>query len=207
MKKSIFAVLLFMNLQLFAQQSGSTGQAPVDHLKNSVYGALSTQYSRFNNQSALFAGAYGGWMMNHKLMIGLGGYGLVTRHNGVGKNVETNGQNTWKMGYGGLMLEYSFFQTRRIYFTASTLIGGGIIKNGNGRGTVSQNGSDELKDIDASGFYVVQPSVNLEMAVNKWFHIGAGAGYRYIAGADQPGISNSRMSGRTASLTFKFGSF
>ncbi len=207
MKNLVFAVLLLMNLQLFAQQPESIGSTPGNRLKSTGYGALSTQYSRFNNQSALFAGAYGGWMINHKLMIGLGGYGLVTHHNGVGKNVETNGQNAWKMGYGGLMLEYSFLQTRRIYFTVNTLIGGGIIKNGNGRGTVSQNGSDELSDIDASGFYVVQPSVNLEMAVNKWFHIGAGVGYRYITGADQPGISNSKMSARTASLSFKFGAF
>ncbi len=207
MKNLIFAALLLMNAQLFAQQNESTNAVPGSRLKSTGYGVLTTQYSRFNDQSAMFAGAYGGWMINHKLMIGLGGYGLVTHHNGIGKNVETNGQNAWKMGYGGLVLEYSFFETRKIFFTINTLVGGGIIKNGNGRGTVTQNGSDELKDIDASGFYVIQPSVNLEMAVTNWFHIGAGVGYRYIAGADQTGITNSKMSARTANLSFKFGAF
>ena len=43
-----------------------------------------------------------------------------------------------------------------IHFTASTLFGRGIIKNGKGPDTIPENGSNELKDIDASGFYVVQ---------------------------------------------------
>ena len=85
--------------------------------------------------------------------------------------------------------------------------GGGIIKNGHGKGTIPENGSDELKDIDASGFYVIQPSLNVEVNVTDWFRVGAGGGYRYVTGGDQQGISNSKMSAPTANLTLKFGIF
>jgi hypothetical protein len=207
MKQFFFAAMLLMSTELFAQSSGKKESVPGKHLISTGYGVLSTQYSRFNGQSALFVGAYGGWMINHKLMIGLGGYGLASRHQGIGKNAGTNEQNQWKMGYGGLMVEYHFYENKRVYFTVNTLIGGGIIKNGNRRGRIPENGSDELKDIDASGFYVIQPSVNLEMVVTNWFHIGAGVGYRFVTGTDQPGITNAKMSAKTANLSFKFGVF
>jgi hypothetical protein len=111
------------------------------------------------------------------------------------------------MGYGGLMVEYAVFDNQRIHVTANTLAGGGIIKNGHGRGTVPENGSDELKDIDASGFYVIQPSINIEYAVTKWFRVGAGAGYRYITGTSLQGITDKKMSAPTAGLSLKFGGF
>src|SRR4051812_22938524 len=59
------------------------------NIHSSGYGVLSTQYSRFNHKDAIFVGAYGGWMINHRLMLGGGGYGLVTRHTGFGIDAET----------------------------------------------------------------------------------------------------------------------
>ena len=207
MKKLIFAAVFLMSTQLFAQQVKKNKTLLTHKTESTGYGALSTVYSKFNGEHAIFAGAYGGWMINHKLMIGLGGYGLATNHRGFGLNAQTHQQNDWKLGYGGLMVEYTFLEKKMIHFTANTLIGGGIIKNGHGRGTVPENGSDELRDIDASGFYVVQPSVNVEVNVTDWFRVAAGGGYRYVTGVDQQGISNSKMSAPTANLTLKFGVF
>jgi hypothetical protein len=207
MKKVIFASLFLMSTHLFAQQSSNSKPLSVTKTKITAYGALSTQFSKFNGQNAVFAGAYGGVMLNHKLMIGVGGYGLMTNHKGVGLNAHTNKPNNWQMAYGGLMAEYTFYENKNVHFTANTLLGGGILKNGHGRGTVPENGSDELKDIDASGFYVVQPSVNMEVIATNWFRIGAGVGYRYITGINQQGITNSDMSAPTANLSLKFGIF
>src|SRR3954451_3376641 len=78
-----------------------------DRIHSSGYGGLSTQYSKFNHQDAVFLGAYGGWMINHRFMLGLGGYGLVTSHKGFGINPVINEQNKLRMGYGGLMVEYT----------------------------------------------------------------------------------------------------
>jgi len=198
MKKIIFAVLIISGTQAFAQQTRS-------HI--TAYGALSAQYSKFNGQNAAFTGAYGGVLLNHKLLLGAGAYALTTKHRGYGLNESSHKPNNWRMGYAGLVTEYTFMENKNIHFTAGALVGGGIIKNGRGRGTIPQNGSDELKDIDASGFYVVQPSVALEVIAARWMRISAGVGYRYIAGADQPGITNRDMSAPTASLSFKFGLF
>ncbi|MEP7376379.1 MAG: hypothetical protein ABI675_23480 [Chitinophagaceae bacterium] len=207
MKKLMFAAIFFISSQVFAQHTTKSKSLVTHKSESTGYGALSTVYSKFNGEHAIFAGAYGGWMINHKLMIGLGGYGLATNHKGFGLNANTHQQNNWQMGYGGLMVEYTFFGNEIVHFTANTLVGGGIIKNGHGRGTIPENGSDELRDIDASGFYVIQPSVSAEVNVTDWFRVGLGAGYRYVAGVDQQGISNSKMSAPTANLTLKFGIF
>jgi len=204
MKQLIFAIVFLMSTQLFAQTNKSSLE---NKSRNSGYGVVSTQYSKFNGQNAIFTGAYGGWMLRHKLMIGAGGYWLATNHKGYGVNAETLEENKYKMGYGGLVVEYAVLDNDRLHLTANALVGGGILKNGKGYGSLPDHGSDELKDIDATGFYVVQPSVNIEYAVTSWFRIAAGGGYRYITGADQPGITNRKMSAPTANLSFKFGGF
>jgi len=207
MKKLIFAAMILMSTQLIAQQSLKNKSVRSHESANTGYLAVTSTYSSFNGKSAVFTGGYGGWMINHKLMIGVGGYGLTTRQKGYGLNAQTHEQNYYKMGYGGLMVEYTFFGDKMIHLTANTLVGGGFIKNGHGKGTKPENGSDELKDIDASGFYVVQPSVNVEVSVLEWLRVSAGGGYRFIAGVDQPGITNAKMSAPTANLTLKFGIF
>ena len=207
MKQLIFGVLSLMSTQLFAQDMKSNKSAFENKHRNSGFGVVSTQYSRFNGQNAIFTGAYGGWMLKHKLMIGAGGYWLATNHKGYGVNAETLEPNKYKMGYGGLVAEYAVLDNSRLHVTANALVGGGILKNGKGHGSLPNHGSDELKDIDATGFYVVQPTVNVEYSVTSWFRVAAGGGYRYITGADQAGITNRKMSAPTANLSFKFGGF
>lgn len=62
-------------------------------------------------------------MINHKLMLGLAGQYLVTQHDGYGFNVETDKKNELKMGYGGLIVEYTFFENRRVHASANSIIG------------------------------------------------------------------------------------
>jgi len=207
MKQLIFVFVFLMSTQLFAQDIHKNKSSFENKFSNSAYGVVSTQYSRFNGQGALFTGAYGGWMLRHKLMIGAGGYWLATNHKGYGLNAETFEQNKYKMGYGGLVVEYAVLSNNRLHVTANALVGGGILKNGKGHGSLPDHGSDEFKDIDATGFYVVQPSVNVEYSVTSWFRVAAGGGYRYITGSDQAGITDRKMSAPTANLSFKFGGF
>lgn len=207
MKQLIFAVVFLMSTQLFAQGLQTNKSYVGNNFKNSGYGVVSTQFSKFNGDNAVFTGAYGGWMLRHKLMLGAGGYWLATNHKGYGTNAETHEQNKYKVGYGGLVVEYAVLDNNRLQVTANALVGGGFLKNGKGHGSIPDHGSDELKDIDATGFYVVQPTVNVEYTVTSWFRVGAGGGYRYITGSEQAGITDRKMSAPTASLSFKFGGF
>jgi hypothetical protein len=206
MKKIILLVALFATVQVYAQESTRNKTTFGGKLHHSGYGAVTTTYSKFNGDNALFVGAYGGWMINHKLMLGMGGQYLVTHHDGFGMNAETNRPNELKMGYGGLMVEYTFFENKVVHATANTLVGFGIVTNGSNARYNDENG-DSWRSSDESGFFALQPSVNVEVSVTEWFRIAAGGGYRLIRSADIEGISNSKMSAPTASITLKFGVF
>ena len=110
MKKIILFALLVTSVTMYAQEKSKRVPSP-SKIYSSGYGALSTQYSKFNGEDAAFGGIYGGWMINHKLMIGFGGYTLLTSHDGYSMDGGVNPENKLKMGYGGLMLEYTFFET------------------------------------------------------------------------------------------------
>jgi hypothetical protein len=56
-------------------------------------------------------------------------------------------------------------------------------------------------------FFVVEPSFNLELNVASHFRVGFGVSYRYVNGLDIAGITEEDLTGVSANLNFKFGSF
>jgi len=44
------------------------------------YGGPVVKFTNVKGEFAVMAGGYGGWLINHSLMLGGGGYGLVTHH-------------------------------------------------------------------------------------------------------------------------------
>jgi hypothetical protein len=205
MKKQILlAALVITSAQLFAQDATNEKPFPVSRkISHSGYGALSTKYSRFNGQDAIITGAYGGWMINHKLLIGAGGYALVTNHNGYGTN-EAQVQNKFRMAYTGLVTEYTFLEKKRIHASANVLIGAGAVVNG----YIPSGGNiQDLESNDESGFLVVEPTLSIETDITKWFRVGVGAGYRLIESSEMTGITDKQLSGATANVTLKFGIF
>jgi hypothetical protein len=203
MKKQILlAALTIMSAQLFAQEI-SNEQPSSRKISHSAYGALSTKFTRFNGENAIVTGAYGGWMINHKLMLGAGGYALVTSHDGYGFN-ESNIQNKLRMGYAGFVGEYTFLEKKRIHASANLLLGAGAVVNG----YIPSGGHlEDLESEDESGFLVVEPTVSIETDVTKWFRVGVGAGYRLIGSSEMTGITDRQLSGATANVTLKFGIF
>lgn len=197
-----------MSMQSFAQDKKKTKDETFfsKEIESTGYGAITTQYSEFNGRGAIFMGLYGGWMINHRLMIGLGGGGLMNRPDGFNKVGEHDGSNEIQMGYGGLMVEYTFASTKKIHLTTSALIGGGGVSNGH-YSPVSNTQATQWRIIDDSGFYIFQPTLNIEMNMTNWFRIAAGGGYRYVTGAEIAGLTNGQMSAPTASLSLKFGLF
>ena len=164
---------------------------------------LSTIYSTSNHKNAVFIGAYGGWKVNSKLMIGLGGYGLINDNKGLNNRIKLNKQNSMKMGYGGVMLDYNLWSHKPIHAIVNTLIGAGY-----GNGYLNSNSNTAYGNWKESGsaFFVVQPSLNVEMKVTNQFSVGVGAGYRYIRGSKLYGI-NKYMSAPLTNLSFKLALF
>jgi hypothetical protein len=206
MKTLLLIVTLFASVHSFAQDTKEVETFFGNNFESTGYGALSTQYSTFNGKGAAFLGAYGGWMINHKFMLGVGAYGLLTHPDGYNAAGEADNNNEFQMGYGGVMMEYTFASSKRIHLSTNLLIGGGRVSNGYYTSRGYLYGS-QWHVQDESAFYVFQPSVNVEMNMTSWFRVALGGGYRHINGSHMIGISDKSMSAPTANLTFKFGLF
>ena len=149
------------------------------------FGAPVVKFSDVGGDFAVFVGGRGGWIINHTFVLGGGGYGLASNLG------EFPFEREIEFGYGGLELEYINRSNKVVHFSIYTLIGGG--------------GVVLLFDRTDSVF-VLEPAINLMFNVTKFFRIGAGGGYRLVAGADQD-LSNGDLSAPVGVLTLKFGSF
>jgi hypothetical protein len=54
---------------------------------------------------------------------------------------------------------------------------------------------------------VLEPAVQANLNITKFFRISAGASYRYVSGVTSPATTNKKLSGPGAVLTLRFGKF
>ena len=203
--KTIYLFLLTLALAApsFAQEQ-TLINGPIE---SGGFGGPVVKFSQVSNKFAVFAGGYGGWLINHSFLIGGGGYGLVNNidaspaaqaYFGTTEDLRT------QFGYGGLILEYIGAPDNLIHYTVSTLIGGGGVDYAYKYDLFNSN-YDNMGH--ASACFVLEPSAGLELNITKFFRINAGASYRLVRGTDLPGITDTDLSALSGYLTFKFGKF
>jgi len=167
------------------------------------FGAPVLKVTAIDGQTALFVGGRGGWVINRTFVIGGGGYGLVTHTPIAGLN-----GTSLQVGYGGGELEYILTSDEAIHASFMMLIGAG----GAHMGVDSLNGGMNgwgRGHLASTTFFVLEPQVNVEINLTRWFRIGAGVSYRYTNGADmtvqQATINDASLRGVAGVLTLKFG--
>lgn len=159
------------------------------------YGAPIIKFTKINDEFAVLCGGRGGLLINHRFLVGGGGYGLVNEI--PVNNIWPNNDYLLEFGYGGLVLEYILAPRKLVHLSVYTLIGAGSV--------CFQDRWYEPWDHDA--FFVAEPGLDLMMNITRCFRIGVGGSYRYISGINLGGLSNEDISGPSAVLTFKFGRF
>jgi hypothetical protein len=160
------------------------------------YGGLVFKYSKVDGDYKTFIGAKGGWIINHTLVVGLAGYGLVDEFN----------EDWWyydfdpglQMGYGGFMLEYIVHPHRLVHLSTSLLIGGGGY-------SYAEYWLDFSNETD--NFFVIEPEMNMMLNVTNYFRMGFGVGYRFVDNDRYLVLDDKDLSGLSLTLTLKFGWF
>lgn len=205
--------ILAGTLATFAQQDDGKGDPNEIRTfmgqNNSVggYGALSMQYSQIDNRDAFVFGAKGGILMGHMVSMGLAINGFFNdKHYDpiTGNNQHLAG------GYGGFFFEPILLPKYPVHVSFPVLIGGGGIGIMNN----NDNSWDNKWHSEASdAFMVIEPGIEVEMNITRFFRFCVGAHYRYttdvqIDNPDYPekvpvGVLRGFMGG----VTFKFGRF
>lgn len=170
------------------------------------FGSLDMRMTEFNDELGLLMGVHGGIILNNHFVIALGGYGLTSNY--LIENTEGSDELYMYGGYGGLILGAIFSPKEVIHIYTPVLIGAGGMEitdrdylNGFHRppsfGTFIEN----------SAFFVVEPGIEVEINLTRFFKIGIGASYRLIRESDLETVSNSDLSGFSGGLSLKFGKF
>ncbi|MHB8852874.1 MAG: hypothetical protein ACYC6P_05925 [Ignavibacteriaceae bacterium] len=200
MKKIIFVFILLTGITFSQEETLLSGK-----LQSGGFGAPTVKFTLIDGLGAVLVGGYGGWLINHSFLIGVGGYGLanaITYHGyGVQLALYPNlnfpfHENDIRFGYGGLVLEYIGNHSKLVHSSFSILIGAGNINSGYNSNYLSEN-----------NFFVVEPELNLEFNITTFFRINSGIGYRFISGIKSGYYSDVNLNAPELSLNLKFGKF
>ena len=76
-----------------------------------------------------------------------------------------------------------------------------------GGGVSVEDATSDDSEIESSGIFVIEPGINLEFNVSKYFIPGISLSYRQVFGSSLVNLSDQDISGVSIGLMFKFGNF
>jgi len=207
-KTAIFLLLAVGTFFAHAQDDYSNDQVRTlfsNSRSNGFYGAFSLGYSQLNGKDALVSGARAAYIFDHKFAIGLGGYGFVNNI-----DYHTYYENhpmdyTLAGGYGGLIIEPIVGGRNPVHFSFPVLVGlGGVALI---EDSPYNWDYEPFNEIDHDLFFVVEPAVELETNLTRWFRLAASMGYRFTSQVNLFETDENVLRGLVFNLTFKFGKF
>jgi hypothetical protein len=167
------------------------------------YGGLDVAYTRMFGRDGVMVGGQGAVLIDHRLAIGLAGYGWSNPLDG--PTSPTGDAQRFETGYGGFTAHYSFyFDQLPVYFTLGALVGAGAID------LTDEDHSDVGGFQDRPGedvFAIVQPDVAVHANLTRWMRVGLTASYRLTSGVDHLGFKESDVNGVMVGGQIQFGSF
>jgi len=171
------------------------------------YGGPALSIGKLNGKYAVFTGGAGALVLNHRFIIGGAGYGLVNRIDISQEGTPEDSSRYLNMGYGGLELGYIIAPSQLVHIKVSSLFGvGGMGSHGYidiWDEDYDENDFDVYQDV----FFVLQPTVALELNVAKFCRLDVGATYRYTSGFDYKGLKTGDLDGLELKVAVNFGLF
>lgn len=171
------------------------------------YGALMVKYRTVNGKESVWAGGRGGWIVNHNVVFGGGGYGLCN----IPKVAELGTEDVRVAGgYGGLFFEYIFFPERAVHFSSGLMVGAGGFNffTGNDDGWEDDwEDTEDYNSVQSGVAFVANPWVSMDINILPFMRFGIEADYMVYEGVNYGTITDRDMGGPSVGVTFKFGHF
>lgn len=200
-------LLLATPFALFAQEDTQEHETLLSgNIIHGGYGGPVFKVSSIQGSAEILTGGYGGWLINHTFMIGLGGYGIATKVTAdeTAPKVDGKAPNI-ELGYGGLALEYIIAPEKLIHFTVHSIIGAGGA--GYSISIVPDNTSQQTTTSSSTAFFAAEVGVNAQLNIASFCRLSIGGSYRFVSGASLLGITNKDLSGPSGNIALLFGKF
>jgi hypothetical protein len=193
-----FLFLLISTTAFAAEDEETLVRGKIEH---NGFGALVVKLTEIHGETGVLLGLRGGWIINHKVVVGGGVYGLFNDIQA--KGISYDERLDLDLTLGGFEFEYVSRSAKLIHYSLRALIGSGEVNYiGHDRPI-----NDTLFYYHRESFFVAEPEVNLILNVTKFFRLGVGASYRFVSSVNLEGLTNSDLDGPSASLILKFGRF
>lgn len=173
-------------------------------IRSGGYGAPVVRFTTVKDRSAVLTGGEGGWIVNHRFVLGGAGFGMTTDNVRVPEVATIGGQvPRLNFGYGGVLLGYNHTPGRLVHLTGQVLLGsGGASLIGGGL-----RGDADAATLDTDAVFVAEPALHVEVNVASFFRVAVGGSWRQVSGSSLVGVSDRDLSGVAGGVTFKFGRF
>ncbi len=168
-------------------------------IESGGYGGPEMKFTSVRGEGAVFLGGRGGWIINHTLVLGGAGYGLVSQIAAPAAAQPAAGPRyDISFGYGGPFIEAIILPHKVWHVSVTSLFAAGDVKYRiHDGGDVGGN----------STVFVWEPSATLELNVVRFMRIDLGASWRLVRGVDRAALRNADVTGFAGLLAFKFGKF
>jgi len=151
-------------------------------IEHGGYGAFTMGYTTIDSKPAMILGGRAGWLIDHHFTLGLGGYGFFNNLQS-NSSSELSDKYTVAGGYGGLFLEAIIAPNYPIHVSIPVIIGAGGVSAYETSSWQDMN-STYYYNYDASSFFVIEPGLELELNIVKFFRLAIAGTYRWTNGVD-----------------------
>lgn len=181
MKKivSLFIILLSLSSSpvLLAQETNDEPRT-LFSLSNIAggYGATSHRYAQVSDRHCYVNGGEAAVVLNSNLALGIAGAEFTSQHeydDFLSEDAHFTG------GYGGFLLLPIFWGQKTVHLTTPVLVGAGGMAYKE-KDFINQDGRHEA----ITGFFFVQPGIEVEVNLFRFMRLAAGAYYTYAPGTE-----------------------
>lgn len=200
----IIMTVILTSISLFAQDDDEF-RTIFDGGINKIrgFGGPTMTFSVIDGEFAHLMGGGGGLILNDQLIIGGFGMGL-TNYIDAKENLDANGVDD----YDGLEVNYSFGGLWFGYIIKGRYPIHPVIHTQIGWGSASLVKGISYTPYEQDRVFVVNPILELEMNITRFFRLAVGANYRLNLGINRlEKYGNDHFSGPGGFLSFKFGWF
>ena len=187
-----FYLLILVAFVCFATEDADKTLFGSGDINHGGYGAFTSEFSSIDGEYGYLSGWKGAWVINKTFSVGFGNYNLAT-------DLASRDSLILDLSYSGLEFEYVYKSNAFIHGAAKVFLGSGALQQ------KIQDEDDDDRVVRDDHIFVIQPSITGEVNITRWFRIGTGFGYRFVADVELPDYSNEDISGFSGQVVLKFG--
>ena len=208
--KTILTIILSLSIALAFSQDENSIKEKTEKEYNPItfaslakshggFGSISAGYTQIQDIDAAMFGFQGGWMLGHNMGFGIYGNIFASDYNyKIDKYISG--------GYAGLFIEPIVGPRFPVHLSFPINFGMGGATNFESYSHY-ENIESEVNYTNSDMFFVVEPGVEIELNMTKFFRIAFGAYYRQTTDLMINGFENDALTGLSGGVTLKFGKF